>query len=568
MRLAVAVLVLALAGVAGLAWLVLRHSPAPATTTDVTLGPRARPQGDLWRSGVPPIPSLNVFTTRDAVAVRLVLAYTHETLVDRDPWTGELRAGAARAWRVDDDGRTWIFDLRDDLRFADGAPVTREDVEFTLRAARDPRVEPKSDMSAALASLESAVLRGERELVLVAKEPDGQLPLRIAAEVRIAQIAFFSAEIRSRAEDATPWDDAWTQALAEAAWSGPGTGPYAVRRRDDGSPDWSRGEYLDLVANAHGWQRSARATSWNLAGFRLLFLPDESARLAALKRGEIDWFTSTSGEDLAALRAGDPLLARAYRVFAYDPPHMGHLQVVWNCRRPALDKASVRRALGLLFDRATICREVFGGAAAITRGWFKPGMPEYPAAEEAPRFSIAEAKALLAAEGFGPNRVPLRVEVLCASEAQMLRRTAELALASFREAGVELVPVPGDWASVYARLTSHDFDGVLMLQYHDPVIDPHDVFARDDNDMGWRNDQAESLLLAAQREPERAARAKLYLEFQDLLAAEQPVTLLVHPLTQVLVHARFQDAEPGPLGLSPERFWVAPEERIAGAAPK
>jgi len=35
----------------------------------------------------------------------------------------------------------------------------------------------------------------------------------------------------------------------------------------------------------------------------------------------------------------------------------------------------------------------------------------------------------------------------------------------------------------------------------------------------------------------------------------------VHLRSAILLHRRFQDATPGPLGLVPQRWWVRPEDR-------
>ncbi|MCC6781777.1 MAG: ABC transporter substrate-binding protein [Planctomycetes bacterium] len=565
MRLVVVVPGLAIAGLLALGWLVVWSSPTPSATTGELLPQRVHPQGDAWRSATTPIPSLNVFTTRDAVGVRLVLAFTHEPLVDRDPATGDPRPCAAESWQSDAEQRSWRFELRPGLRFADGAPVTREDLEFTVRMARDPRVEPKSDMCEAIAGLAAMTVEGERTLVMTSTVPDPEFPLRLGTQVRIVQAAFHRREVGARAPTAEPFDDEWLRVASALLWSGPGTGPYAIALRADGSPDWSLDEYLALTVNRFGWQRAARPGSWNLAGFQLRFLPDESARIAALKRGEIDWFTTGSGDDLAVLRASDPLLAERYRVLVFDPPHMGHVQVLWNCRVPGLDRAEVRRALGMLFDRESIAREVFGGQARVARGWFRPSSPEYPDESAAPRFSIDEARALLASVGFGPGGRPLRIEILCPSGAPMLRRIAEFAVPAFQAAGVELVLVHCDYASAYARQTKHDFEALLGMQYHDAIIDPHDFFALAGNDMGWRCERAEALLLAARRESTAPGRIARYREFERLLAEEQPVSVIVHPRTQVLLHARLRGAEAGPLGISPELFWVEPAEQIVRA---
>jgi len=57
-----------------------------------------------------------------------VLYLVMEGLVRVDPATGSPKPGLAVKWDTPDNGLTWFFILRDDARFADGTPVTAEDV--------------------------------------------------------------------------------------------------------------------------------------------------------------------------------------------------------------------------------------------------------------------------------------------------------------------------------------------------------------------------------------------------------------------------------------------------------
>ena len=550
--------------VAGLGWAVVQWNPASMQPQGTPSASSARPQGDIYRSGLPAVGSLNPLTTVDAVALRYVLVYTHETLVDIDPTSGELRACAAESWHSEDGGNTWIFVVRDGLRFSDGSTVTRTDLEFTVRACRDSRLQETSDMAMLVADLAVAEVRGDREIAFGRTERGDVIPLAVGTMFRILKADYFERAALARAPGAALWDDAFVKALGELREPGPGTGPYTIARRDDGSLDWIEGSHLTLARNEFGWQHTAHPNSWNLAGHQIRFIPDESARFAALRREEIDWFTSASGEEFVKLIESHPELKTKFRALTYDAAHLGHFHVLWNCRRAPLDRARVRRAFAALFDRDTIARDLFGGAAVPAYGWFKPGMPEYPAASVAPEFSIEGARELLAAEGFGPGGEALRVEILCGAEAPILRRIVELAIPSFRAAGVELVAHTQEFASAYARMMEGDFDGIVLIQYHDTVIDPYDFFAAGKNFMGWSDDQAEKLLLTARAEADGTRRAELYREFGARLATESPIALLVHPAVQVLLHRRFRDAEPGPRGLFPELWWVAPEDRIGG----
>ena len=40
------------------------------------------------------------------------------------------------------------------------------------------------------------------------------------------------------------------------------------------------------------------------------------------------------------------------------------------------------------------------------------------------------------------------------------------------------------------------------------------------------------------------------------------MTLLIHPRIELMIHRRFRDSEPGPLGLNFERSWVPRDEQV------
>ncbi|MBT6960956.1 MAG: peptide ABC transporter substrate-binding protein, partial [Rhodospirillaceae bacterium] len=46
--------------------------------------------------------------------------------------------GVAQSWVVSDDGLTWTFAIRDDLRWSDGVSLTVEDVVYSFRRLMDP----------------------------------------------------------------------------------------------------------------------------------------------------------------------------------------------------------------------------------------------------------------------------------------------------------------------------------------------------------------------------------------------------------------------------------------------
>ena len=58
--------------------------------------------------------------------------YIWNQLLDRDTDAVTIHPDLATSWEVSDDGLTYTFHLRDDVRFHDGEPLTAEDVKYSL----------------------------------------------------------------------------------------------------------------------------------------------------------------------------------------------------------------------------------------------------------------------------------------------------------------------------------------------------------------------------------------------------------------------------------------------------
>ncbi len=63
----------------------------------------------------------------------------YEYLVEINTETGELEPVLATAWETED-GKTWIFHLRENVTFHDGSSFDAEDMKYTLERTQDPAV--------------------------------------------------------------------------------------------------------------------------------------------------------------------------------------------------------------------------------------------------------------------------------------------------------------------------------------------------------------------------------------------------------------------------------------------
>ncbi|MCA8950179.1 MAG: hypothetical protein KDE27_11800, partial [Planctomycetes bacterium] len=346
---------------------------------------------------------------------------------------------------------------------------------------------------------------------------------------------------------------------------GPGTGPMMLPSDADGPTTWRQRQDLTLVRNPHHWRRLAEPGCWNIGGVRLLFRSGPSIFTAVLS-GEIDWVMPASVD---AVLGQHPELAEHYRKLAYDYETLGVVGILWNCRVPALQDVRVRRALAMLLDREAIVAG-FPDTAVPAVAFAKPGTPAYPPGPsdadgiEPLPFDPPAARALLRDAGFDAAAgKPLALHVLATPDGGIMDLAVDLLRDACKQAGVELTVDTLTFAAYVAKKTSGDWDGILMKRSFRPWGDPFDFVHSGglDNDGDWQNAEADRLATAARRELDEARRCALWHELHALVYREQPFAFLVHPRACILFNKFVENAEPGPRGLWPERWWVAPEHQ-------
>lgn len=520
------------------------------------------PQGHVY-SGLADEPdAVNPFLAHGTTTRRYVLGFTHEGLLDIDPVTGELRPALASAYEPAADSMSCVFTLRDGVKFSDGSPVTMADVLFGWELAKAGHLQ-FGLVGDAFGRVASAEALSDRRLRLVWKEAHFAVLQAVGESWLVAKRQFFLdrvADLARRLGQPVPAVD--TAAFAELLGkvkrvTGPGTGPYQLPSEGDEPTTWRRRQDLLLPRNPLHWRSALTPGTWNLAGIRLLFRAQESAPMEAFA-GTVDWYYDPGYKDLLARR---PDLADRYRTMVYDYAGQPVLSMIWNCKHKPLDDVRVRRALAHLVDRAAIVRlfeDTARPAVALTR----PSAPDFPNGLQPPAFDGAAARRELREAGFDPaTGKPLRLTVLSGSGNQVLNRALALFQHQATEAGIELTCHELDNTSFVAKKNEGLWDGLLTLRSLRTWGDPYDFVHTNgtDNEGHWSNPEADRLATAARREPDANRRNELLRALHKVVNDEQPIALLAYPLVAILFNKHIQNAEPGPRGLWPERFWVPPE---------
>lgn len=224
------------------------------------------------------------------------------------------------------DGRTIVYHLRRDVRFADGRPLTARDVAFTFRAIMDPRNPVLSQD--AYRRVESLTMPDPYTVVV-------RLRARWAAAVRelFAESDFAFGILPAHAFTST--------ALQHAAWEDRayGSGPFRVTR-------WLRGDRVVLEPNPYFSPRP------RLARLELLVVPDANAAVNALRSRDVDLARIAPGQVLELQSV------RTVRVVATAINGMDYL-ALQTAAVPTSD-LRVRRAIAEALDVAVVERTFQG----------------------------------------------------------------------------------------------------------------------------------------------------------------------------------------------------------------
>ena len=86
--------------------------------------------GKFVFASISPPKSFNTIVANETSST-VVLGFIYNGLTQTDPVTTEVKPSLAKSWEIGKDGLTYVFHLRDDVKWNDGEPFTADDVVFT-----------------------------------------------------------------------------------------------------------------------------------------------------------------------------------------------------------------------------------------------------------------------------------------------------------------------------------------------------------------------------------------------------------------------------------------------------
>ena len=256
---------------------------------------------------------------------------TAETLIYLDA-DGNALEGLATTWKREND-TTWRFTIRDGVTFHDGTPLTAERVAAALTFAAGYATPPRI--------LDGVKLKAAAEgndVVITTSAPDPLVPQRLSSP----QLAILS-------EAAYPADGSADGPVDPV---GHGTGPFTLTAVD-GTATATLERYDDY------WGDKAAA-----AGIDVTFVPDGTARGAALRTGEADLVEAVPVSQVATV--DEELL--------HEVPMPRTATLYLNTRDGAFKDPALRAAARDAVDVAGLVETMYEGHADAAAGLLGPAL--------------------------------------------------------------------------------------------------------------------------------------------------------------------------------------------------
>ena len=458
-----------------------------------------------------------------------------EGLVNQDA-KGNLVPGVATRWQSNDN-RVWTFTLRDNARWSDGTPVTAEDFVYSWRRLVDPKTTSPFAWFAALAGIANA-----QNII------DGK-----AAPETLGVTAVDAHTLRVQLDKPLPWFSNLTASFAfypvqkanvdsGANWTRPGSlvgnGAYVLKDR-------VVNEKLVVVPNTHYWDNAKTVIQ------QVTFVPinQESAATKRYLAGDIDITESFPKNMYQKLLKDIPGQV-------YTPPQLGTYYYAFNTQKGPTADERVRLALSMTIDRRVMAEKVLGTGEKpawrftpdVTAG-FTPQPSQFESMSQAEL--NAQAKALLAAAGYGPNR-PLKLTLLYNTSENHQKIAIAVASMWKKNLGVEVKLQNQEWKTMLDTMHTHNFDAVRYAwtaDYDDAATFLNTFRTGDsENTSQYSNPTYDEALRNAAKASDVASRGKYYQQAEDLLAQDVPAIPVYHYVRTHLVKPWVGGFTPDKLG--------------------
>lgn len=511
-------------------------APAPS---DVS----SEPSGIVTEAVSADAKSFHIYQASDSVSRDFQFRVYASGLWQRDPATNQPIPYMAKDWSLSEDGRTFTFNLRDDMKWSDGEPITAHDFVWTFDQAHNP--DNNYQFITILDAIESYTAKDDHTLEVVMKEP-GCTGLLAAGQI-------------------TPLPK---HIWADLPWGDPTGNPEILNPTVVSGPwqlkEWERDDHATFTPNPTYFGGPPR-----LESYVVRVVPDPAVQYQMLASGDVD---------VAPVSAADYDKAKelpGVNLYTWEPAQPTWYFIGFNLKQPVLQDIHLRQALAHTMPREQIGQTIFHGLSKPLSSTYSP--PNWVYNDQVAKYEggVDAGRALLEKNGYkwdsngkliAPSGDPVTLRLFYPTTDPQREAIALVAQEEMGKLGVDVDIAGQESKAMFEHLVSEPNDWHMWMGLSRDTSDPHFMYQAwsestipNLNTGAYINKDVEKLFAEGNSPPcDPASRRKPYQRIQEIIAEEAPYVFLVYNTAYAFVRDRVHVNEPSVIGISyRQNEWTA-----------
>ncbi len=359
------------------------------------------------------------------------LMYPHLLSIGND---GKKKAELATKWGYTDTTHGY-YDIRDDMTWSDGQPLTAEDVAYTMNAVKQDA--PAGTYYGQMAHFASAKAVSKKRVEVTLTQPDTSV---------IDEIGFWGNVVPEHVFQPAGSVAKFANDGSSGGWVS--AGPYVLTSKQVGqSYTLERVQHYPLAPG--GTPGPAKVV------YRVF--PDVNTEILALQSGEVDLIAN------ALPPAQVKQLQNAQGITVQEVTGLGYAHMTYNMDNPDLAKLEVRQALAHAVDYDAIRKVVLQGQAVSTgssplmpvlKDYYDPSIKEYS-------FDTKLARSLMEKAGYtadADGNFPVRFRLIYSLQDTVTASWVQLVKDDAAKAGIVIDLAWSERNTYLAQTNAGDFD--------------------------------------------------------------------------------------------------------------
>lgn len=362
---------------------------------------------------------------------------------------GSVIPWLAKSWSHSEDGKTWTFNLRDDVKFSNGEEFDAQAAVENFRAVLDNRKRHAwLELTNQITDVK-ALSKNELQITL----KDAYYPF--LQELTLPRPFRFIAPSQFKNNE-----------TLNGIKAPVGTGPWVLKES-------KLNQYDVLVRNEHYWGGKPQ-----IQKVTVKVIPDPTTRAVAFETGNIDLLYGNEGLlplDTFARFSQNP----EYRTQLSAPVET--VMLALNSAKAPTNELAVREALNYAVDKKTLIKNALYGTQQVADTLFAPSVPYANIGLKPREYDPQHAKSLLEQAGWTlpagktireKAGQPLHIELAYVGTDALSKSMSEIMQANMRQIGVDVALVGEEESSIYARQRDGRF-GMIFNRTWGAPYDPH-----------------------------------------------------------------------------------------------